>query len=398
MSNIIQPQIKKINFGINDATFLGALQQSQVIKKIQPQMIDYFSYQTENVVRTQSEFLDLKNKINICLQNLKAGTKSVRKYFEGYELLLETRTFFLGKLGEITYTFVVALEGKLIEINIDTKTLIELIFKNKKFGLSGAGDTLRFNASFKHNLQNYLYDILVNETGFELIINNKKVGLKFENPSWMIAQLNRIRSMRQKNYIFSLNLEATKNGIKWIYQKPTTGSRYTSSVFSAVGHYAIDEINAKNEALSLRPDIDKTVSQNPNIGNLTEIYRKAKNTLNNGRNVFSPKQHVYGENLFNIFQEVRSNTDPFYAGGDELEQQIKSLLGSMPSLASFKTIKKELQNLQRILNKESLQQIKIQIQKMFIKNIEKMQNGLNSQQKQLAILLKETLEKMAILT
>lgn len=395
---MIKPQIKKITVSADENVFLEALKHEEVVKKIKPPMIDYFTQQTQQIKRSNADFIKLKDKINICVQGLQSS-KSVRKYFEGYEIILEARTFFLGKLGEITYTFVVALEGKIIQINIDSRTLEELIFKNKKFGLSGRSDTLRFNASFKANLQNYLYDILVNQTGFELITNDKKVNLKFESPVWMRNQLDTIRSMKQRWYTFYLNLQITKNnkGISWRYQKPTSGSRNTSSIFSAVGHYAIDEVQAKNQAIASAPvPIDRNISVN--IGNLTQIYKKAKDALNHGKNNFRPRQNVTGESLFKIFQQVRSNTDPFYAGGDELEQQIKSLLGSMPSLTSFKAIKKQLKDLQIALNKDSFQQTKTEIEKMFIKNIDKVQDSVDIQQKQLAKLLKETLDGMQLLS
>ncbi len=392
---MIKPQIKKITIQTNENKFLEVLKQQQIVKKIKPNMIDYFTQQTQQIKRSNTDFINIKNEINTCIQNLQ-GTKSIRQYFKGYETILKARTFFLGKLGQITYTFVVALEGKIIEINIDSKTLEDLIFKNKKFGLSGSDNTLRFNSTFKKNLQNYLYDILVNQTGFELITNDKKVKLKFESPSWMKTQLDTIKNMHQRWYTFYLNLQITKkDSISWQYVKPTSGSRNTSSVFSAVGHYAIDEIAAKNDALATQ-SISKNIS--PNIGNLTQVYKKAKDALNNGKNSFRPRQNITGESLFKIFQQVRSNIDPFYAGGDELEQQIKSLLGSMPSLTSFNAIKKQLKNLQNALNKDSFQQTKIEIEKMFIKNIDKIQNSVDAQEKQLAKLLKETLDNMQLLS
>lgn len=400
MANVIQPQIEKINVNFDENDIFNALQSAQVVNRIQPQMIDYFTQQTEVVTRTNDQFLNLKNRINNCIQAID-GSKSVRKYFDGYQAILEARTFFLGKLGEITYTFVVAIEGRVLEINIDTKTLIDLIFKNKKMGLTGRGNTLRFNTEFKHNLQNYLFDILVTQSGFELIVNNQKINLKFQSPSWMKAELDRIRSMKERNYTFYLNLEITgknQNGeptIKWVYANPTSGFRHTSSVFSAVGHYAIDEENAKKQALATN-EISTNRRVSTNIGNLTEIYIKAKEALNQGRNDFRPKKHIYGENLFNIFQQVRSNTDPFYAGGDDLERQIKSLLGSMPSLTSFKAIRNELKDLQNALNQGSLTEIKAEIERMFIKNITKINNGVDKQQRQLAKLLKITLNQMSI--
>lgn len=386
-------QVTKPKIQVDQSTFLKALENEQIVKKIQPDIIDYFTWETENIKRSQAEFSALKNKINSCLMAIQSS-KSARKYFEGYELILQTRVFFLGKLGEITYTFEVGIDGKIVEINIDSQTLINLIFQNKKFGISGRGSTLRFNATFKHNLQNYLYDIIVNETNFELIIEGQRSSLKFENPKWMRDQLDRIRSMKERNYQFHLNLEiSSKDRLHWIYSKPTSGSRNTSSVFSAVGHYAIDEVEAKNKILMER-SVDKNLS--PNIGNLTEIYNKAKDALNSGKNSFYPKRNVQGGDLFNIFQQVRSNTDPFYAGGDKLEQQIKSLLASMPSLASFKTIKKELQEIQQILNQDSLTQIKQSIEKLFIKNIKKIENSVDKQERQLAKLLKQTLNNMSL--
>lgn len=387
---MLTASIKQEKVSVDYNTFLQALRNEDVLKKIKPQMIDYFSYQTETIKRNKSDFADLKARIDTCINSLQ-GSQSVKKYFNGYELILEARQFFLGELGQINYTFVVAVENKLVEITIDHKKLSQLLFKGQKFGLSR---NLRFNATFTHALQGYLYDVIVSQTGFELIVEGEKINLKFENPKWMQQQLEIIKNEKGQNYEFALNLEITKKDkLKWKYERPTTGFRDTSSIFSAVGHYAIDELEAKKNALATQAP-SRNISIN--IGNLTQIYKKAKNDLNQGHNSLRPNQRISGESLYQIFQQVRSNTDPFYAGGDILESQIKSLLGSMPSLTSFHAVKEALKELQTAFQQETFEETKQKISEMFIKNSDKMDSTIDKQQIQLAKLLAQTLQKMTL--
>jgi hypothetical protein len=58
--------------------------------------------------------------------------------------------------------------------------------------------------------------------------------------------------------------------------------------------------------------------------------------------------------LFELWNEVRTNREPFYSGGDYLLNQIKSFLGSNPSLTSYSTIRKTIENFYNALNASSI--------------------------------------------
>ena len=73
-----------------------------------------------------------------------------------------------------------------------------------------------------------------------------------------------------------------------------------------------------------------------------------------------------GKNLFELYNEVKSNTEPFYSGGDILLNQIKSFLGSNPSLTSYATIRKTIQNFYNALNKPSLSETKNALSKLLL--------------------------------
>jgi len=93
--------------------------------------------------------------------------------------------------------------------------------------------------------------------------------------------------------------------------------------------------------------------------------------------------------LFPIYAQVLGNIDPFYSGGDILSTQIKSFLGSCPSLTSFSTIEETLKSFQKILSKDNLDDIYIDLQKKLIK--EENENAILKEENELS---KELTEKL----
>jgi hypothetical protein len=62
--------------------------------------------------------------------------------------------------------------------------------------------------------------------------------------------------------------------------------------------------------------------------------------------------------LFELWNEIRANTEPFYSGGDYLMNQIKSFLGSNPSLTSYATIRKTIERFYNALNTSTIAETK----------------------------------------
>ena len=364
----------------------------QLENYIKPQIKNYFQEQSELIIRSHKDFQQLRQKIHQIAQELKS-TKSVRKYYEAYEAVLDTRVFFMGGLADIEYIMTIAINGQPVDVQLDRKSLDDIIFSGKKFGLSNTGSSLRFNRAALTALESYALQVLVNNNEFQIVSNDKQLDLRFQNPQWMRKELDRIKNIGEHFYLFTMEKQVDRQNKAHFEILKASGGKITHTAFSAIGQYAVDELMAKRAAAAEDNSIYKGQM---NIGNLTEIYIKYKALVNQGHNHFPSPRFVSGEELFPIFKEVRGNTDPWYSGGDYLEAQIKSFLGSMPTLASINTIKKMIDELDKILNTGDLEEIKKAIEQMFIQKSTVINNELDKQAQQLAKILSNNLANMQI--
>lgn len=359
---------------------------------IKPQMIDYFTVESEKIVRSVHDFQNLKTKIQKIAQELET-TRSVRKYYEAYEAVLDTRVFFMGGLADISYILTIAINEEPVDVPLSRKQLDDILFHGKKFGLSNTGSSLRFNRAALDALESYALEVLINNDEFQIVSKDRGMDLHFQNPRWMRKELDRLQALNEHFYSFVMEKQVDIRNKMHFQITAASGGKETDTVFSAVGQYAVDELYAKEQAAAQEQALYKGQM---NIGNLTEIYIKYKALVNQGHNHFPERRYVSGEELFPIFREVRGNTDPWYSGGDFLEAQIKSFLGSMPTLASLKTVKTMINDLNRILSSNNLEEIKKELSQMFIQNTDKINNNLDKQAARLATLLSESLASMVI--
>lgn len=376
----------------------------EIISKEAP---TYFAFKTQEVLKTKKALEDLKNQVKSMNNFLKNGEVPLEKYFEAYELLLDVRKFFLGEKGEIDYSILFSRkenqEANIYNIIIDHKTFRQLLFNEQNVlqGIKFQGESLRFDQSMLTSSLKKIIDTLKSQgincsvagggSFFRLINENVGKSKDFKDGKFFKEQIEFAKKRVGARYIFDIDIEASKKDGKdvfsYIFNK-VEGSPMSSSVFSAIGKYAADQIEAKEAAFESQLNIQKNVSISS--GHLTEIYILAKDRLNQGKNRFPERRRVYasGSNgLFNIFAQVRSNSDSFYSGGDYLTEQIKSFLGSAPSLTTIKTIRNGIQNIDNSLSQPNLEEIK----KSLLNQIVKKQNNLMQAENQLAKELTQTL-------
>lgn len=374
-----------------------------VLKKQAP------SYFAEESQKKKKEFENLKKKI---LSFSLGEERKVQNYFQAYEIILDVRQFFLGEKGTIDYTILFSTKGRgkegsasIHEITIDRKTFSELMLSKdgEKF-LKESGGNIRFTRAFVSKLKQMANNIEAQEGfSFKITDNNFKVvneiigkSRDYKGADLFKKQIERQTKIKEGNrYIFEINLEkvtSTKDEKDILSYKirGVSGGDDSQSIFSAIGKYTADEIEAKNSII--KEGGFNTQVYIPNRGNLSEIYSLAKMKLNNDRNKFGSngeKRFVSGQNLFPIYAQVLGNIDPFYSGGDILSTQIKSFLGSCPSLTSFSTIEETLKSFQKILSKDNLDDIYIDLQKKLIK--EENENAILKEENELS---KELTEKL----
>lgn len=320
--------------------------------------------------------------------------QDVTKYFEAYELILKFREFILGDFGKIDYTFSIQVRDRKKSGNVYMKTItlgsesfIDLIKgdkDNKGFGLEQSGSNLRFSSAFLSRLTSLIrqiegekISIKVNPNYFSLV--NETLGTKQDFTNGKLMKSNIEFYQRNRNvekwyeFIFKITKDISDNQGKRVFRYAVESvkdkeNNSSSSIFSAIGKFFADwmtqtRIFVNNNKVSV--DISY-----PNAGNLTQLYILAKQRLNKGHNVFrDPKrQRVQGQTLLNLYREIKANTEPFYSGGDVLTQQIKSFLGSMPSLSSLSTIQNTVKSFLEALNKNDINEIKEALKKLLLQN------------------------------
>lgn len=379
---------------------------SQVFPVLKKQTPSYFAEESQ---KKKKEFENLKKKI---LSFSLGEERKVQNYFQAYEIILDVRQFFLGEKGTIDYTILFSTKGRgkegeasIHEITIDRKTFSELMLSKdgEKF-LKESGGNIRFTRAFVSKLKQMANNIEAQDGfSFKITDNNFKVvneiigkSRDYKGADLFKKQIERQTKLKEGNrYIFEINLEkvtSTKDekDILSYKIKGVNGGDDSQSIFSAIGKYTADEIEAKNSIIN--EGGFNTQVYIPNRGNLSEIYSLAKMKLNNDKNKFGSngeKRFVSGQNLFPIYAQVLGNIDPFYSGGDILSTQIKSFLGSCPSLTSFSTIEETLKSFQKILSKDNLDDIYIDLQKKLIKK--ENENAILKEENELS---KELTEKL----
>lgn len=361
--NIVQPAIKQ---NITD-----------ILKN---NLIDYYSNMT---MEEKKEKLKIyKDQFKKIKDGFSTNQKSINYYFDAYQFILDFRKLMLGKLGEINYTFTWSVKerGKTGNVIIRTVTIGSEKFvnllkdeKGNVVGLEDSNGNLRFNNTLLKRLKNELnnlqkegLDITINQNCSSFSLINEIVGTKqdFTNGQLFKAKINALQKSRANTKWYIFDIEVTKDisrkEEKAVFKyniKNVGGQPKSSSVFSAIGKYFADEMQTKRQLVQQNFDMSVDPSY-PNAGNLTEMYISAKARLNEGHNNFKTRTSVPGRTLFELYNEIKANTEPFYSGGDYLMEQIKSFLGSNPSLTSFATIEKTIQSFYNALNNDNFNQIK----------------------------------------
>lgn len=380
---------------------------SQSFPVLKRQAPSYFAKESQ---KKKKEFENLKKKI----LSFSLGERKIQNYFQAYEIILDVRQFFLGEKGTIDYTILFSTKGRgkegsasIHEITIDRKTFSELILSKdgEKF-LKESGGNIRFTRAFVSKLKQMANNIEAQDGfSFKITDNNFKVvneiigkSRDYKGADLFKKQIERQTNRAGDRYNFIIEIKKATKGkedkdiLSYSISKVEKGAD-SSSIFSAIGKYSADELIAKNEIVAQGNFNTKVYI--PNRGNLSEIYSLAKKKLNNDKNKFGKNgqqkeyRFISGEDLFPIYAQVLGNIDPFYSGGDILSTQIKSFLGSCPSLTSFSTIEETLESFQKILSKDNLDDIYIDLQKKLIK--EENENAILKEENELS---KELTEKL----
>lgn len=358
-----------------------------VNRLLKTDVLDYYAKMTEEQKRT--ELLEYKKDFAEKKAELQ-NTTSIEAYFNAYEKILEFRKFILGAAGTINYTFVIKAnqQGSSGSVSMQTITLGQLDFlklmkddSGNIIGLQQSGDNLRFSSAFKSKLRALIKDIENQGMSMKIdsncsffILTNETLGTKetFTSGKLFKARINSLQRKYKIQQFYQFELDVTKdissktgkNVFKYFITR-VDGNPESSSVFSAIGKYFADERTAKQQAVQESYGISVDPSY-PNAGNLTELYILAKSRLNQGKNTFYPRQNVSGMTLFELYNQIKANTEPFYSGGDYLLNQIKSFLGSNPTLSSYKTIRKTIDNFYNALNTSSMAETKQQLAKLLL--------------------------------
>lgn len=342
--------------------------------------LEYYAKMTEDEKRKKLQnyrkrFAQYKNK----LANQK---NSVNLYFQAYELILDFRQFVLGTLGAINYSFVLKASQRGANGSIFMKTLtigqadFLKLMKDENgdvIGLSKSENNLRFSTAFLQRLKQLIQNIQQENMSIKIdsgcssfILTNETLGTRqdFSDGKLFKARIEALQHQHKVQTFYQFEIDVTKDISKRtgaeVFKYITTrvdGNPESSSVFSAIGKYFSDEMTAKKEAANEAFGVSVDPSY-PNAGNLTELYIVAKNRLNQGKNRFTPRRGVPGMILFELWKQIRANSEPFYSGGDYLMNQIKSFLGSNPSLTSYSTIRKTIEKFDNALNMSSITETK----------------------------------------
>lgn len=377
---VVLDGIKKINFNEDIKQYFSKVTVEEKKEKLQ----EY-----------KKVFKDFSNKLS------SNSDKSLIDYFQAYEKILEFRQFILGDLGKINYLLVIRnTKNEIRQITIGSQTFKDLIFdnENKIVGLSKDSGQIRFNINFKNKLIELIkneIEININNDCSSFNLINTKLGAKkqFLNGPIFKSYIQHLQSVKRRGrYNFTIDLVKDKSSkdeaaiFKYNIIK-VQGNPASSSVFSALGKYFADEMAQKQsmKQSDTRNIIDPTY---PNVGNLTELYILAKQRLNNKKNNFPKRRRVSGDTIFKLYNEVKSNTDPFYSGGDVLINQVKSFLGSLPSLTSFATIKKSINDFYKALNEDDYAKIEKKLEKLLLQ--QQSANKISKQEKNLSTAIFES--------
>ena len=375
--------------------------QSKIKNGLYQDGLNYYTNMTKDqiekrLINYKTGFLDYKNRLS--------NTDSIQEYFNAYQYILQFRKFILGNLGEINYTFVIRTNTKDF-VNIQTLTLgsasfIDLI-KNQSgviTGLKKDGDNIRISGIIPKlreliaSIQGQGMQIKISQNCNSFVLTNDRLGTRqeFSNGKLFKSYIQTLQRHQNAGKWYDFELKINKDNSTESETKVFSieilnvhNSPKSSSIFSAIGKYFTDETIAKKNIANLANiSIDSNM---PNAGNLTELYILAKARLNNGQNNFyhPRRQPVKGQDLFALYKQVKSNTNPFYSGGDFLMNQIKSFLGSNPSLTSYKTIRKSIENFYNALNSTNTQTIKESLSKLLLQK-SSTQNTITEIQKDLS--------------
>lgn len=380
----------KIETDINEITSIISSQLAPTIDNLlKTNVLNYYATMTED--EKKKKLIQYRQKFAEYKEILKNDI-SVKKYLQAYEFILEFRKFILGTLGDINYSFVISYKSAKSnsEVQLKTITLGKLNFlqllKDKNgniIGLKQDAGRLRFTTSFLQNLRKIIKEI--EQKGMSIEINsscssfslvNDDLGARenFDNGKIFKARIDFLQRLYKIQKFYQFQLSITKditatNGKKVVefYIKKVNGNPDSSTVFSALGKYFSDEMTAKRQALR-EANINSIDPKYPNAGNLTEMYILAKNRLNQGKNHFHPRKQIPGMTLFQLWNEVKSNRQPFYSGGDILMNQVKSFLGENPTLTTYNTIRNTINNFYNALNKNSIVEIKNELNKLLLQD------------------------------
>lgn len=374
--------------------------------------IDFFVLETKEIIDKDSAFKEIKTKLENCNNKINnSGKASVEDLFQAYELIMDIRSLILGKSGEISYTlyFTVEFDNKtqMIQTNITRKQFSELIYDKEKENELRLNKGLKLKKSFLENAKAlYKKGIDVSYTNDKWIFKNSNIQQQFKDPLKLKQKLEALKKREETKYE-KFSVSATKRKVKtdegekertvykFAFKREELGAKNPKSktVFSAIGKYAADEAYVKEKTVKEQFEDDKIY--NPNIGNLQEIYKLAKKRLNNNHNrLEKDKLYLDGKDLYDIFKQVRGNSDPFYMGGDDLTEQIKSFLGSMPSLSDVNVIKKIMKNFNDIF--KNAKQFDKNIRTLFEQSFIKKKTKLNQDEKKLAEILTKELDNFFV--
>lgn len=411
----------QVTTNIDETTIAISSQIAPVIEEVlKKDVMDYYGKLTAEYKKRELEVYKARFKEHLG----RMGKKEVPviDYFEAYEDILNFRQFILGELGAINYTFSLrAIDSKQKKVFMKNITLgrvefIELMKKTRNkngeiLGLNKINENLRFSTAFLQQLRQYIKNIQANNMSFFIdsecshyILINEELGAReqFTNGKLFKSKIEAIQRNNERSgtdlYIFDLDLKKSQQKDKSTGQTKTVfslrvkdvdGNPESSSVFSAIGKYFADEMTQKKDFVK---DNNININPNyPNAGNLTELYIVAKHRLNKGHNTFPERKPVSGKTLFDLWKQVRRNTDPFFSGGDFLMDQIKSFLGSNPSLTSYKTIQTTVKDFYDILQfSTSTEQIKNKLSKKLLQ--ENSNNERTNNEKQLSKAIAESLD------
>ena len=362
--------------------------------------------------KTQKEAKEILQKLILYKNRFLWQREQLKKevpletYLSAYEFILQFRKFILGEeLGTINYTFIVTTYEKQSGYTVHNVKLSAEQFSKIISSYGGKfflfGDSIKFPSQLQTDLKkaiqiaknpekkasfsnkHFPFDVKI---GNEFSFTDEETGIKIRcsNKNFFISYLQSLASAKGRISMNKRHQIKGTNGYYFLLEHHgeriiTTNARgavLSSSIFSAVGKYLKDEFDAKTKYYSMQQSSSDKLKppSYPNAGNFTELYIVAKSRLNKGKNKFEgSQQKVSGKDLFELYKQVKSNTDAFYTGGDYLTDQIKGFLGALPSLTSLKTIKNAVENFYQALkdveeNIKNIDHIKKELSKLLLQD------------------------------